>query len=341
MNAHAIPAMANAHSHAFQRALRGAGERPTRAHDSFWTWREVMYGLVGSLDPERMRALALDTFREMVAAGYGAVGEFHYVHHPPGMTEAVIDAADEAGIRLVLLPAAYATGGHERFRDDDVDTFLQRAADLGDGVAAHSVRAVPEDWLREIARFSDERGIVRHVHAAEQPAEVEECEARHGCSPIELLHRTGFLGERTSVVHAIHISDRDIAMLAETHTIVVTCPTTEANLGDGDFPAMRLLEAGVRLAIGSDSQERIDPFEDCRELETNARRQTQSRTGPLAHARGDLWMELTRNGAASLGIEDAGTATIDLDHPSLAGVERADLPWALATCASAGAVRPR
>jgi formimidoylglutamate deiminase len=274
----------------------------------------------------------------MVAAGYGAVGEFHYLHHPRGMTEAVLDAADEAGIRIVLLPAAYASGGHERFRDRELDAFLTRAAELGDGVAAHSVRAVPEDWLREIARFSDERGWVRHVHASEQPAEVEECRARHGCSPIELLHRAGFLGERCSVVHAIHVSDRDVALLAETGTTVVTCPTTEANLGDGDFPAMRLLEAGVRLAIGSDSQVRIDPFEECRELETNARRQSLGRTGPLAHLRGELWAELARNGARALGIEDAGSVAVDLDHPDLRDVEPYDLPWALATCASAGAI---
>jgi formimidoylglutamate deiminase len=336
---HAIPAMVNAHSHAFQRGLRGAGERPTGDHDSFWTWRDVMYRLAGSLDPAGMREAARAAFAEMRAAGYEAVGEFHYVHHPEGMTEAVVDAARDAGIDLVLLPAAYHRGGHERFRDAGVDDFLARVERIGArGVAAHSVRAVPEDWLREIADYSERRGIPRHVHAAEQPAELEQCEAEHGCSPIELLHRTGFLGPSTSVVHGIHVSDRDIALLAETDTIVVTCPTTEANLGDGHFPAMRLLEAGVRLAIGSDSQVRIDPFEECRELETNARRQSLSRTGPLAHAGGDLWLELARNGASALGLEDAGTIEIDLDHRDLAGVRREDLAWALATCASAGVV---
>jgi formimidoylglutamate deiminase len=202
------------------------------------------------------------------------------------------------------------------------------------------VRAVPADWLHELARYSDDRGIVRHVHAAEQPQELEECQAEHGCSPIELLHRTGFLGPRTSVVHGIHVSDRDVALLAATDTIVVTCPTTEGNLGDGHFPAMRLLEAGVRIAIGSDSQVRIDPFEECRELETNARRESLSRSGPLAHFDGELWAELVRNGAASLGIDGAGTIEIDRDHPDLAGVSDADLPWALATCLSAGAVVP-
>jgi len=340
---HAIPAMPNAHSHAFQRALRGAGERPTGDRDSFWTWREVMYGLVGELDPEAMRAAARASFEAMRAAGYGAVGEFHYVHHPPGTTEAVVAAAGDAGLDLVLLPAAYHRGGHERFRDATVGAFLERveglrAAGVRCGVAAHSVRAVPAEWLREIAAYAEAHGLVRHVHAAEQPAELEQCRAEHGCSPIELLHRTGFLGPRTSVVHGIHVSDLDVALLAETETIVVTCPTTEANLGDGHFPADRLLEAGVRIAVGSDSNVRVDPFEECRELETNARRQSLSRSGPLARLGGDLWGELVRNGCASLGIESAGAVEVDRDHPDLRGVSDGDLPWALATCASAAAV---
>jgi formimidoylglutamate deiminase len=336
---HTIPAMVNAHSHAFQRALRGAGERPTGERDSFWTWREVMYGLAGALDPDGMREAARTAFAEMRSAGYGAVGEFHYVHHPEGMTEAVVDAANDAGIELVLLPAAYARGGHDRFRDHSLDDFLARVERIGaSGVAAHSVRAVPEDWLHELARYSEDRGIVRHVHAAEQPRELEECEAEYGCSPIELLHRAGFLGPRASVVHGIHVSDRDIALLAESQTTVVTCPTTEGNLGDGHFPAMRLLEAGIPIAIGSDSQVRIDPFEECRELETNARRESLSRSGPLAFVGGDLWRDLTVAGADSLGIRDAGTIEVDLDHPDLAGVAADDLPWALATCASAAVV---
>jgi formimidoylglutamate deiminase len=334
-----IPAMVNAHSHAFQRGLRGAGERPTGEHDSFWTWREGMYALAESLGVAGMREAARAAFAEMRAAGYGAVGEFHYVHHPDGMTEAVIDAAHDAGINLVLIPAAYARGGHDRFRDQSLDDFLARVERVGaTAVAAHSVRAVPEDWLHEIARYSEDRGIVRHVHAAEQPRELEECQAEYGCSPIELLHRSGFLGPRASVVHGIHVSDRDVELLAESQTTVITCPTTEANLGDGHFPAMRLLEAGIPLAIGSDSQVRIDPFEECRELETNARRQSLSRSGPLAYLNGDLWNELAIAGADTLGIRDAGTVEIDLDHPDLAGVSEADLPWAIATCASAGVV---
>ena len=335
-----VPAMVNAHSHAFQRALRGAGERPTGERDSFWTWREVMFELAASLDPASLRRASAAAFAEMRAAGYGAVGEFHYLHHPAGMAEAVVAGAADAGLPIVLLPAAYHRGGHPRFRDESVEAFLGRVEALGtSGIAAHSVRAVPAEWLTEIARYADERGLVRHVHAAEQPREVEECAAEHGCSPIELLERTGFLGPRASVIHATHVSDRDIALLADTQTHVVICPTTEGNLGDGHPPALRLAEAGVRLAIGSDSNVRIDPFEEVRELETNARRESLSRTALLALDGGDLWADLSRGGASSLGLDDTGSITVDLDHPQLEGVSADDLPWALATCASASVVR--
>ena len=207
------------------------------------------------------------------------------------------------------------------------------------GVAAHSVRAVPAEWLAAIARYADEHGLVRHVHAAEQRRELEECRTEHGCSPIELLERTGFLGERTSVVHGIHVSDADIGHLARSRTIVVSCPTTEGNLGDGHLPALRYRDAGVRLAVGSDSQVRIDPFEEVRELETGARREGETRMALLAGA-GDLWSDLARNGAASLGLSeaDARRVVVDRDHPDLHGIADDDLRAALATCASAGVV---
>ena len=329
-----VPAMVNAHSHAFQIALRGRGERDPR---DFWSWRDVMYGLVSDHDAESMRAVCCETFRQMRAAGYGAVGEFHYI---PGLAEVVVAAAGDAGLPIVLIPAAYHRGGHPRFRHDSVEEFLAYA-EPHPAVAAHSVRAVPADWLRAIARYADARGIPRHIHAAEQPRELEECRDEHGCSPIELLHRTGFLGPRTTVVHATHVSDRDVALLAETGTIVCVCPTTEANLGDGHAPAMRLAEAGVRLAIGSDSNVRIDPFEEARELETDARREALSRAALLERFGGDLWGELARNGAASIGIGSDPPAPIGVDraHPDLHGVRDEDLPRALATCASAGVVR--
>jgi formimidoylglutamate deiminase len=349
-----IPAMPNAHSHAFQRDLRGIGERTGRPDDDFWSWREAMYALARRLDPESMRDVALRTYREMAAAGYGAVGEFHYVHHRPDgtpydepneMAVALAETARQVGLRIVLLPAAYHRGGEPRFRDPSVDAFLTRVDALRAigapvGVAAHSVRAVPADWLREIAAYADAHGLVRHVHAHEQPRELEQCRAEHGCSPIELLHRTGFLGERTTVVHAIHVAPRDIELLAVTGTIVATCPTTEGNLGDGHFPALALHDAGVRLAIGSDSNVIVDPFEEVRELETGARRERRTRHALLAAA-GDLWGELCRNGLASLGLDDAGTIPIDLDHPRLRGVPEQDLMRALATCASAEVVAAR
>ena len=351
MRPHAIPAMANVHSHAFQRDLRGLGERSDHPDDDFWSWREGMYALAERLDPDGMREVAGRVYREMVAAGYGAVGEFHYVHHQPdgtpyedanAMAVAVAEAGAAAGLRVVMLPAAYHRGGHARFRDPTVEAFLARVDDLRGrgfavGVAAHSVRAVPEDWLREIAAYARTHGLVLHIHAQEQPRELEECWAEHGCSPIELLDRTGFLGDRTTVVHGIHVMERDVARLAHTGTIVATCPTTEGNLGDGYFPALAYREAGVRLAIGSDSNVIVDPFEETRELETGARRARRTRHALLAEA-GDLWGALVRDGCASLGIEDAGTATIDRDHPRLAGVGDEDLMRALATCAAAEVV---
>jgi formimidoylglutamate deiminase len=343
-----VPAMVSAHSHAFQRDLRGIGER---ADDDFWGWRGAMYALAGALDPDSMYEVARRCYDELRASGYGAVGEFHYVHHQPdgtpyedpnAMAHAVARAARDAGLVCILLPAAYARAaepGQRRFCDPDVETFLARvdALPAPHGVAAHSVRAVPEDWLREIAAYSESRGIVRHVHAAEQPRELEQCRAEHGCSPIELLHRTGFLGPRASVVHAIHVSQRDIALLGETGTTVVSCPTTEGNLGDGFPPALAYRDAGVPLAIGTDENLVLDPFEEVRELETLARREGRTRHALLAH-HGDLWAEVARAGAASLGIDDAGTIEVDRDDPCLRGVAEADLARALATCASARVV---
>jgi formimidoylglutamate deiminase len=348
-----IPAMPNVHSHAFQRDLRGIGERSERPDDDFWSWREEMYRLAGALDPASMREVAGRAYAEMAAAGYGAVGEFHYVHHQPdgtpyeepnAMALAVAEAAAAAGLRIVLLPAAYHRGGHARFRDPSVDDYLARVDALrlaghAVGIAAHSVRAVPADWLSELATYAGAYGLVRHVHAHEQPRELEECQAEHGCSPIELLDRTGFLTERTTVVHGIHVSDRDVALLADSGTIVATCPTTEGNLGDGHFPALRYRDAGVRLAIGSDSNVLVDPFEELRELETGARRERRTRHALLA-AYDDLWGAIAGNGLASLGLADAGEIAVDLGHPRLRGVREEDVMRALATSASADTVAP-
>jgi formimidoylglutamate deiminase len=372
-----IPAMVNSHSHAFQRDLRGVAERPApaaHARDDFWSWRSEMFAAAARLDPDRMRVVATAVYREMAAAGYGVVGEFHYVHHQPDgrpyaepnvMAQALAEAAQDAGISIVLIPAAYnrngwdgaarpPADGQRRFCDPDVQAFLARVDSLRDwaagrprvtvAIAAHSVRAVPADWLEAIAAYADVHGLPRHVHAHEQRREIDECQAEHGCSPIQLLARTGFLGPRTTIVHGIHVDAEDIRSVAATDSIVVSCPTTEGNLGDGYFPAAAYREAGVRLAIGSDSQVRVDPFEEVRELETGSRRERQLRFGLLSTAPGgDLWSELVDNGRASLGIEGEPSmhpeVGIDLDHPQIRGVAREDLARAVATCASAAIVR--
>ncbi len=371
----AVPAMPNAHSHAFQRGLRGRVERLSPdVSDDFWTWRTEMFALAGSLGPDSMRVLAEQAYREMMGAGYGVVGEFHYVHHQPDGTPyedpnelaiAVAEAAVAAGLEIVVIVAAYHRNGWDggdvppqpgqrRFCDPDVETYLDRVERLrrwaarvdgvSVGVAAHSVRAVPASWLSPIAWYAEQHGLVRHVHAHEQRAELAQCQAEHGCSPIELLEREGFLGPSASVIHGIHVSDADVALLARTGTTVVSCPTTEGNLGDGYPPAMALHAAGVPLALGSDSQTRIDPFEEARELETGARRERQLRSGLLA-AVGDLWKSLCLNGYRSLGLDGPAlvgerTIDVDLEHPDLRGIELPDLPLALVACASAGVVRP-
>ncbi len=367
MTPYELPAMVNAHSHAFQRDLRGAAERPApeaHAADDFWSWREAMFAAARKHDPDSMREVAARVYAEMAAAGYGAVGEFHYVHHQPdgtpyeepnAMAIAVAEAARAAGLRITLLPTAYhragwnlpPTPGQQRFCDPDVETYLARVdalrawasgrAGVQVGVTAHSVRAVPASWLEAIAAYSEQHGLVRHIHAHEQPRELEECRAEHGVSPIELLHRTGYLGPRTSLIHGVHVDAADVARVAESDTIVVSCPTTEGSLGDGHFPALVYRDAGVRIAIGSDSNVRVDPFEETRELETIARRERRTRHALLA-VYGDLWAEIAANGRASIGIEDAGTVTIDRDHPDLAGVADADMRLAVATCASAAVV---
>jgi formimidoylglutamate deiminase len=362
--------MVNVHSHAFQRDMRGAAERISASSvtDDFWSWRKAMFDTVAGLDPDAMYRVALAVYTEMVNAGYGTVGEFHYVHHQPDgtpypepnvMAFAVAEAAQEAGLEIVLLPAAYhrngwqdgadvpPVAGQRRFCDPDVETFLQRVDELRGwaagregisvGIAAHSVRAVPAPWLSAIAQYSAAHDLVRHVHAQEQPREIEQCQAEHGRTPLGLLEDHGFLGPRTTVVHAIHVNNDDVDRLGRTRSIVAACPTTEANLGDGFLPALRYRDAGVRLTIGSDSNVRVDPFEEVRELETLARREGVSRNALLART-GDLWGELQRNGAASVGVSGERRLAIDMDHPSIRGVTEADLPYALATCAEPGAI---
>jgi formimidoylglutamate deiminase len=348
-----LPGFVNTHSHVFQRALRGHTHYPLSRQDTFWTWRTAMYAEAQSLNPDLLYEEALSTYREMLAAGYTSVGEFHYVHHQPGgqpyadpnvMSEAIIQAGRDAGIRVVLLMTAYAQSGfnqppeegQRRFCDASVDAYLRRVEALrvtGEpiGVAPHSVRAVSESWFRAIVDYSRGHQLPLHVHADEQRAEIEQCQAAHGCTPIELLERFGALGAKTTIVHATHASTIEIALLAQHGCTVCVCPTTEGDLGDGIAPYAELLAAQIPLAIGSDSNTRLDPIEELRWAEYSARMHYQRRrvlvAGELASP-GPLLLEYgTRCGAAALGLETgviapgmpADFVAVDLNHPSLAG----------------------
>jgi formimidoylglutamate deiminase len=311
-----IPGFVDAHCHAFQRALRGRTEG-----GDFWAWRESMLELAEVQTPERVRRAYAEVYRELRGAGYTAVGEFHYL----GLDEArmAAEAAAEAGIELVLLHVAYARGGLERFRQESVVAYLHeleelRAAGIRVGVAPHSVRACPRDWLQELGRHAAQEELPLHVHADEQPREVDECLAEHGLRPIELLDVCGCLGPRTTVVHATHADGHELDLLAAAGARVCACPTTEANLGDGFLPVERLLHRGIELCIGSDSNVRIDPLEELRELDGIARRQSGRRD---LFSVDELLAIGAANGATALGIESWPDVAVDVGHPQLAGVE--------------------
>jgi formimidoylglutamate deiminase len=328
-----LPGFVNAHSHTFQRALRGRA-----GGDDFWAWREQMLAEAERQTPATVRTLYADTYAEMRRAGYTAVGEFHYL----GLDEAraAVAAADEAGVELTVLLAAYARGGLPRMRQESVAEYLGlleslRADGVRVGVAPHSVRACPRDWLEELGRYAESEGLPLHVHASEQPREVEECLAEHGCRPIELLARTGCLGPRTTVVHATHADGAELDLLAEADATICACPTTEADLGDGFLPAARIDHRRIALCIGSDSNVRIDPFEELRELEGIARRQTGNR-GVFRAER--LLCFGADEGARSLGLEAWPEIEIDLGHVSLRGVADGDVFDALVTSCGADVV---
>ena len=319
----ALPGFANAHSHAFHRALRG------RSHDgggTFWTWRNRMYRVAARLDPDSYFTLARAVYAEMALAGVTTVGEFHYLHHdsggvgyrePNAMAEALRAAAADAGLRLTLLDACYLAGGlggdghlplnevQRRFADADADAWAARVAALAAsdgmrvGVAAHSVRAVPPPALAIVRSAAAGRPL--HVHVSEQPAENEACLAVYGVTPSELLADEGLLGPATTAVHATHISESDIGLLGGAHVTVCFCPTTERDLADGIGPARALLDAGASLSLGSDQHAVIDLLEEARALEMHERLVSLSR-GRLQPA--TLLAALTRHG--SLGWPEAG-----------------------------------
>jgi formimidoylglutamate deiminase len=319
-----LPGFVNAHSHAFQRALRGRTEG-----EDFWGWRDSMLDLARGLSPEQVRTGYVQVYREMLGAGYTAVGEFHYL----GLAEAhaAVEAAAEAGIEIVLLLAAYGRGGLERFRQESPADYLEqleaiRATGVRVGLAPHSVRACPRDWLELIGSYAAAEALPLHVHADEQPREIEECLAEHGVRPIELLAETGCLGPHATVVHATHADARELDLLAESGARVCICPTTEANLGDGFAPAEEICERGIGICIGSDSNVRIDPLEELRELEGIARRRTGRRNVLSVST---LLCCGADEGAASLGLESWPDVEVDLGRPSLAGAEPGDVHAAL------------
>jgi formimidoylglutamate deiminase len=319
-----LPGFVNAHSHAFQRSLRGSA-----GGGDFWEWRDAMLDLARRQTPAGVRESYEVAYREMLAAGWTAVGEFHYL----GLDEAVAaaDAARAAGIELVLLYSAYGRGGLERFRQESAADYLRQVESLADrgirvGLAPHSVRACPRGWLEEIGRYAAAGDLVLHVHADEQPREIEECLAEHGLRPLELLMEAGCLGPRTTVVHATHADDRELDVVAQAGARVCVCPTTEANLADGYAPVERLVERGIGICVGSDSNVRIDPLEELRELDGIARRSTMRRDVLSA---GDLLCFGSDEGAAALGLSEWAEVRVDLEHPALVGIEEADVPCAL------------
>jgi formimidoylglutamate deiminase len=330
-----LPGFVNAHSHAFQRALRGRA-----AGGDFWAWREGMLDEASRQTEAGVRTLYERTYREMRAAGFTAVGEFHYLGAATALAAA--EAAHAAGIGFVCLHAAYARGGLPRMRQQSVAAYLAELEGLRDsglavGVAPHSVRACPRDWLEELGRYAAAEALPLHVHADEQPREVEECLAEHGLRPIELLADCGCLGERTTVVHATHANGAELDLLRDSASTICVCPTTEADLGDGFVPAVRIRHRGIPLCIGSDSNVRIDPFEELRELEGIGRRQ-DGRRGVFSTE--ELWEIGGANGARSLALHDWGGIDVDASHPSLAGVVDEHIRAALLAGCGADVVDP-
>ena len=355
------PGLVSAHSHAFQRAIRGRTEHRTQGRDDFWSWREAMYAAAGRLSPDDLYAVSRFCFAEMAVSGITAVGEFHYLHRdlegrpyadPNELDLAVARAAREVGLRLVLLRVAYARAGfgvpenprQRRFIEGSADEYLRNLDALagalaGDplasvGAAPHSVRACPAGWIEAIAREAARRGWPLHLHVSEQPGEVAQCRSEHGLSPPLLLEKLGALTGRTTAVHAVHLDSADIAALGAARATVCACPTTERNLGDGVVRADRLLAAGCSLSLGTDSNVQLALLEDARELEYHLRlvelRRSVLDTGGGLGA--PLYGIASEGGMRSLGLpggalrpgEPADFLVADLDDPSIASASAQD-----------------
>jgi len=361
-----VPGRVNAHSHAFQRAIRGRTEflEAGREEDDFWSWREKMYRAALSLEADQFEAIARFAFLEMARAGYTTVGEFHYVHHDPDgepyadpneLAKRTVRAARDVGLRIALLRTAYHRAGYQqepnprqrRFLEPDLETYLDRIEALADhvdglprasvGLAPHSIRAVPGDWLEGIAEFAEQRDLPVHIHACEQRAELDQSVDEYGATPIEVFDELGLLSDRTIIIHATHASEREIELMADRGSSVCACPTTERNLGDGFLPARQLVDRGVPICLGTDSHADIDPWTEMRLVDYHERLRAERRNvlaEGLAADRGGrmvtaerLWPMGGRHGARALGLEPAGLqagdpadfTAVDLDHLSLTG----------------------
>ena len=343
-----IPGLANCHSHAFHRALRG---RTQRERGTFWTWRDQMYAVAGCLTPDSYYELAKATYREMAVSGITCVGEFHYLHHGPdgtpyddanAMGRALVEAARDAGIRIALLDTCYLAAGigeapqgvQARYTDGDAEVWRRRVDDLAGaaerpgvvvGAAIHSVRAVPRDQMRYVVDWAAEHDAPLHLHLSEQVAENKACLREYGQTPTGVFEEVGALGERTTAVHATHLTESDVLMLGESRTSACFCPTTERDLGDGIGPSRLLHEAGSPLTLGSDSHAVIDLFEEMRAVEMDERLASQERGHWSA---GELLTAATTAGHRSLGFGDAGRiavgaradlVTLDTRSPRTAG----------------------
>jgi formimidoylglutamate deiminase len=359
-----LPGFVNVHSHSFQRLIRGKSESRIVSGRDFWSWRGTMYHAASQLDPQDVYDVARMAFLEMVLAGTTTVGEFHYLHNAPNgqpyddpnlLSKQVIAAARSVGIRIVLLRTAYLRSGHELPRDpgqtrffESTSAFLENMSalihdlsatqsEVRFGVAPHSIRAVPLPDLREIAAWSRQNNLPLHMHVAEQIAENAACLREYGSTPVQLLSKEKFLGPDFTAVHAIHISGDEITMLAEANATICSCPTTERNLGDGIIAVDNVMAAGIRVALGSDSQAQIDPLEDARELDYHLRLKQQERAILDQTANQTLASRLfdsaTVQGARALDLPGgrltpgsfADFFTVDLNDVSIAGHSAEDL----------------
>lgn len=359
-----VPGLCNAHSHAFQRALAGrTEERSPAGQDNFWSWRERMYELAGSLDADALAAIAGQAYTEMLESGYTSVAEFHYLHRQPGgdgeddaMFRAVRTAASSTGIRLAYVPVLYERAGfdrpgpegHQVLFAQEIDAFLAHHAHVHDqqsdrlsvGIGVHSLRAASSESLAQVVRRATERSSPLHLHIAEQQREVDECMAVYGKRPVEWLLEQHDVNEHWCLVHATHMQHDEVTRLASCGAVVCLCPSTEANLGDGLFPLHDFLEAGGRIAIGSDSHTSINPFEELRWLEYGQRLASQSRNVASLqepHVGRELYTRTLQGGAQASGQQIAGLqagAKADLvalydDDPMLVGHDEGSLLDAL------------